>query len=128
MSERSITALLGVSLLLAACSHTSSVIELTTQQPVPDGETPPACAAALLEGTLVAVDGDLRVQDEQGTAWHVVWPYGYYAQQTDDGVRLYSPDEELAGEGDRVRIGGGEFGAAGQWRFCDSLTLLSGGT
>src|SRR5262245_45685336 len=67
------------------------------------------CPTALLEGTLVAADGELVVEGNQaGVATHVQWPFGLGVR--DDGGELVLSDAfgtVKAREGDTVRIGGG---------------------
>lgn len=72
------------------------------------GTTSGGCPTALLQGTLVEVDGGLGVESvPPGTVSRVSWPFGYSVG--DDGGRLglWRVFTVVAHEGDRVSAGGG---------------------
>ncbi len=84
------------------------------QAPV-DGS--PAYPAALLEGTLVVVDGCLRLKPTLGETSSVpVWPPDY-SLGDDNGVLVIrnGPGEMVARVGDQVQLGGGQID--GDWLF-----------
>ena len=82
------------------------------------------CPAALLEGTLVAADGELVVErDPAGVAIHVEWPFGVGVH--DDGGTLVLADvmgTVKAREGDVVGIAGSSTGD-GSWVACGDITV-----
>ena len=111
-----------------ASAREASVVELTTQPPVPADETPPPCAAALIEGQLVAdAESGLGVIGPDGPL-HVLWPNGYYARQVADEIVLVDPEGHDVGRvGDSVRLGGGQWGRDG-WRVCELVERVPGGS
>jgi hypothetical protein len=82
------------------------------------------CPAALLQGTLVAADGELVVeQDPAGVAIHVQWPFGVGVH--DEGGTLVLADvlgTVKAREGDVVGIAGSSTGD-GSWVACGDITV-----
>lgn len=85
------------------------------------------CPTALLQGTLVAADGELVVEGEAaGVATHVRWPFGVGVRQ--DGDELVVSDAWgtiKAREGDVVGIGGSSTDD-GDWVACGDITVLGG--
>src|SRR6476646_5204012 len=105
--------------LVVACAAFSTpppgAIALRTQPQ----ETPEACPAALISGTLVRhPESGIGIRDSAGRVLQVVWPRGYYAR--DDGGTLAVTDQSgnvVAHLGDNVGIGGGEM-IEGTWLGC----------
>jgi hypothetical protein len=87
------------------------------------------CPAALLQGTLVAADGELIVEgDAAGVATHVTWPFGVGVR--DDGGELVLTDllgTVKAREGDVVGIGGSST-SDGSWLACGDITVTGAAT
>ncbi len=87
------------------------------------------CPAARLEGTLVAADGELVVeQDPAGVAIHVQWPLGVGVHES--GGELVVADAfgtVKAREGDVVEIGGSSTGD-GSWVACGDITATGRST
>jgi len=92
---------LGV--LLEAITPDDRVIYLPVQPPSEDS------MMALLEGTLVEVDGCLRIEDgHYADGWLVLWPFGSDIRVADDGIEVINEDgKPVARVGDRLRAGGG---------------------
>ena len=88
-----------------------------------------ACPLALLQGTLVAADGELVVEgDEAGVATHVTWPFGVGVR--DEGGELELTDilgTVKAREGDVVGIGGSST-SDGSWLACGDITVTGAAT
>jgi hypothetical protein len=86
-----------------------------------------ACPAALLEGTLVAADGDLVVEtDPAGVAVHVQWPFGVGVHQAGDELVVSDALGSVkAREGDRVAIGGSAT-RDGEWVACGDINVTGG--
>lgn len=86
-------------------------------------ETPEACGAALIQGTLVRhPDWGIALEEPNGNVRQVQWPAGI--QQ--DGDSLIDGDGAVVAQvSDAVEIGGGETGD-GVWLACptDSIRLL----
>ena len=89
--------------LLEAITPDGRVIYLPVQPPSEDS------MMALLEGTLVEVDGCLRIEDgHYADGWLVIWPFGSDIRVADDGIEVI--DEEgkpVARVGERLGAGGG---------------------
>ena len=87
------------------------------------------CPVALLQGTLVAADGELVVEgDAAGVATHVTWPFGVGVR--DDGGELVLTDilgTVKAREGDVVGIGGSTT-SDGSWLACGDITVTGAAT
>lgn len=64
---------------------------------------------ALMEGTLVEVDGCLRMEDgHYADGWLVLWPFGADIRAGGDRIEVINEDGELVARvGDRLRAGGG---------------------
>ena len=111
-----------LSLAVVACAANPTLppgaIALRTQ-PV---ETPDACPAALISGTLVRhAQSGMGIRDPAGQVRQVIWPRGYFAR--DDGGSLAVIDQSgnvVAHEGDLVGIGGGEQ-LDGTWLGCGGI-------
>jgi hypothetical protein len=91
----------------------SSVIAVPTQEPVPDGNTPPPCPAALVRGQLVPSPdwGVARADEEGGLTRQVIWPFGYVAEVQAERLALRSrTGTVVAITGDRLQLGGGGVG------------------
>jgi hypothetical protein len=87
------------------------------------------CPTALLQGTLVRVDGTLGVQQTPpGRAMPVAWPIGYGVRD-DEGVLVVSRFlvVDVAREGDTVSVGGGMSADDSTFQGCGPVTngLLS---
>ncbi len=127
---------IALAISLAACTRGTEspvqslpndvLVALQTQEPVPEGETPQPGAQALNFGVLVADDeSGLGIRDDYGETWHVIWPYGYYGLSNGVSVRLMDPaDNEIARTGDRVRLGGGEWGSD-SWKVSELVEVDS---
>ena len=89
-----------------------------------------SCPAALLTGDLVRQGDELVVENPDGgseSAEHVTWPSGHRLEERDG--RLVVVDffgTMKAGEGDAVRLGGGET-QNGVWGVCGLLEVDEGG-
>lgn len=87
------------------------------------------CPTVVLEGTLVAADGDLVVERGlAGDAINVQWPFGVGVR--DDGGHLVLGDvlgTVKAREGDVVKIGGSST-ADGTWVACGDVTVAGTST
>jgi hypothetical protein len=89
--------------LLEAITPDDRVIYLPVQPP--SGES----MMALLEGTLVEVDGCLRIEDgHYADGWLVIWPFGSDIRVADDHIEVINEDgKAVARVGDQLRAGGG---------------------
>ena len=65
--------------------------------------------AALMEGTLVEVDGCLRIEDDHyADGWLVLWPFGSDIRVDDDRIEVINRNgQPVARVGERLRAGGG---------------------
>jgi hypothetical protein len=83
---------------------------------------PFGCATALLQGTLVELDGTLAVASVPGGhVTRVEWPFGYRVGEEDGTLTLTRVFTTVAREGDLVSMGGGEGGPG--FRACGPVTL-----
>lgn len=100
-------------------------VELQTLAPE-SGQTPAACMAALLTGTLVRHPrSGVGLTYPDGPVVGVIWPFGYFAR--DDRGRLAVVDGSgklLAHEGDLVSVGGGFAGDESTWTGCGGITAV----
>jgi hypothetical protein len=89
--------------LLEVIASDERIIHLPVQPP--SG----ASMMALMEGTLVEVDGCLRIEDGHYTnGWLVLWPFGSDIRVGGDRVEVINEDgQPVARVGDRTRAGGG---------------------
>ena len=122
-----------VAVSIAACTtplpalHASEPghVELHTLPPE-SGQTPAACMAALLTGTLVRhPQSGVGLTYTEGKVVGVIWPFGYFAR--DDRGRLAVVDGSgtvLAHEGDLVSVGGGFAGDESTWTGCGGITAV----
>jgi len=64
---------------------------------------------ALMEGTLVEVDGCLQIEDgHYADGWMVIWPFGSDIRVADDHIEVINEDgKPVARVGDQLRAGGG---------------------
>ena len=86
-----------------------------------------ACAAALLEGTLVERAGTLLVDPSWGEPQVVDWPDGIGVAQTQMGWALVGFfGQTIAREGDSISVGGGEFD--GVWQACGEIGVNEPGS
>jgi hypothetical protein len=92
---------LGV--LLQAMTPDDRVIYLPVQRPSEDS------MMALLEGTLVEVNGCLRIEDGlYADGWLVIWPFGSDIKVADAGIEVFNEDGELVARvGEQLGAGGG---------------------
>ena len=85
-----------------------------------------ACPAALLTGDLVRQGDELVVANPNGLsvpAERVRWPEGHRLEERDGRLVVVDVFGTIkAGEGDSVRLGGGE-GPTGVWGVCGLLEL-----
>lgn len=105
---------LALALTLAGCAAAPSFDVLSDTVPVPTMPssppgTPAACMAALIEGTLVADDRwGIALRGTDGGVIKVVWPHGYVARRTEDGMVLLDAAGIVVGRaGQHVSLGGG---------------------
>lgn len=118
---RAATLLLLLALMVAAC-----VGPMQPSPSVAPDDTPHACPGALLEGELLADDGDgFIVLHEAGFVTPIAWPEGYTVRDGDDGVReLIGPDGAVvAREGDLVALGGGMLGDNSAYQVCGDFRV-----
>ena len=89
--------------LLEEITSDDQVIYLPVQPPSGDS------MMALMEGTLVEVDGCLRMEDGYyADGWLVLWPFGSDIRVVDDRIEVINEDGKLVARvGDRMRAGGG---------------------
>lgn len=86
------------------------------------------CPAALLTGDLVREGAELVAEPGTGGSGpieHLRWPSVYRLEE--DGGRLVVVDPAgnvMAGEGDSVRLGGGESGS-GEWVVCGAVEVAT---
>jgi hypothetical protein len=98
--------------------------ELQTLPPERD-QSPAACMAALITGTLVEHAQTGVGLRNDGRVTGVVWPFGYSAR--DDRGRLAVIDASgkvLAHEGDLVSVGGGFAADESTWTGCGGITAV----
>lgn len=64
---------------------------------------------ALLEGTLVEVDGCLRIKDgHYADGWLVIWPFGSDIRVAEDGIEIINEEgKPVARVGEQLGAGGG---------------------
>jgi hypothetical protein len=64
---------------------------------------------ALLEGTLLEVDGCLRIEDgHYADGWLVIWPSGSDIRVADDGIEVVNAEgKPVARVGEQLGAGGG---------------------
>ncbi|HYO42964.1 MAG TPA: hypothetical protein VES19_07155 [Candidatus Limnocylindrales bacterium] len=88
------------------------------------GTTSGGCPTALLQGTLVEVDGTLGVESiPPGTISRVDWPFGYGVGEENGTLVLTRVFATVAREGDQVSMGGGWFGDETEFSACGPVTL-----
>jgi hypothetical protein len=89
--------------LLEAITSDEWLIYLPVQPPSE------ASMMALMEGTLVEVDGCLRIEDgHYADGWLVLWPFGSDIRVVDNRIEVINVDGQLVARvGDRLRAGGG---------------------
>ncbi len=95
--------------VLAALAATGGALYLAFALAM--GTTSGGCPTALMQGTLVEVDGALGVESvPPGSVSKVDWPFGYGVGEEDGTLVLTRVFTTVAREGDRVSVGGGWFG------------------
>ena len=111
---RKIIAVLGV--IAVAGGTLALAVALATAGPF-------GCPTALLQGTLVELDGTLAVAAVPGGGvTRVEWPFGYGVVGDEEGrLTLTRMFTTVAREGDLVSMGGGEGGPG--FRACGPVTL-----
>jgi hypothetical protein len=89
--------------LLEAITPDGRVIYLPVQPPSEES------MMALLEGTLVEVDGCLRIEDAHYTdGWLVIWPFGSDIRMAEDGIEVINEEgKPVARVGEQLGAGGG---------------------
>jgi hypothetical protein len=89
--------------LLEAIAPDDQVIYLPVQPPSEES------MMALLEGTLVEVDGCLRIEDgHYADGWLVIWPSGSDIRVADDGIEVINAEgKPVARVGEQLGAGGG---------------------
>jgi hypothetical protein len=86
--------------------------------------TPRACPGALLEGELLADDGDgFLVRHEEGFITPVVWPEGYTVRDGDVRELVDAGGRVAAREGDFVSAGGGMIGNDEAFQVCGAFRV-----
>jgi hypothetical protein len=82
-------------------------VALTTAPPNPDN----ACPAAEVRGTVVGHrESGVGLRMDDGRVLAVMWPHGYTAKRSADGLVLYRPDGSVAArDGDYLLTGGGHY-------------------
>lgn len=126
-----------LALLVAGCGidvaptvsfvESASLVAVPTQEPVAPGNTPPACPAAQVRGELVpsAEWGVALADEESHIIRQVIWPFGYVAEQQGERLALRAGGGiVVALTGDRLLLGGGEFGLEGAWLACGDIQVL----
>lgn len=110
--RQALAGLAGVALaaLLAACGGaTSPPAGLTL---LLQNEARPDLMTALLVGELTPVDDCLRVRDESGVSYALVWPMGFALQmEGETAVVLDATGQAAARSGAPLSVGGGEIPA-----------------
>ena len=96
-------------------------ILVAPQSPVREGRAVVGCAAALIEGVLVADTGAGVVLVAGGTPTPIVWPAGYSARRVGAEVQVLDVvGRVVATTGESVQIGGGAIDGGGiRWWACD---------
>lgn len=84
-----------------------------------------SCPTALLPGVLVADGSAFAIkQDGSDVVQEIDWPFGYGSRS--EGGRLLLTDllgSVIAGEGDHVRLPGGETRSGGPWGVCGQILV-----
>lgn len=116
--------ILSVGGTLTGCAPAESsvppveLIRVPTQPQVPDGQTPPACPPATIEGRLIAdAVAGVALEELGGRRRSVVWPSGYALRPGDPPALLNADGEVVARIGELVELAGGE-DSGGAWRVC----------
>ena len=115
----------AVAVALAACSQVGIAdVPLRTQEPV-DPAAPAPCMMALMTGMLARhpVTG-LGVAAPDGTVSPVIWPNGYRAVVSADGLAALqdATGTVIATEGEQVSLGGGSIDDLGTFLACGGVT------
>ena len=88
------------------------------------GTTSGGCPTALMQGTLVDVDGSLGVESvPPGSVSKVDWPFGYGVGEENDMLVLTRLFTTVAREGDPVSVGGGFLGDDSSFTACGPVSL-----
>ena len=88
------------------------------------GTTSGGCPTALLQGTLVELDGSLAVRGpDGGPPAAVSWPFGYAVERRDGQLVLTRLFQVVAREGDVVGVGGGYLGTDDVFVGCGAVTM-----
>jgi hypothetical protein len=88
------------------------------------GTTTGGCPTALLQGTLVEVDGTLGVESvPPGSVSKGDWPFGYGVGDEDGTLVLTRLFTTVAREGDQVSVGGGSSSDDATFTACGSVSL-----
>ena len=88
------------------------------------GTTSWGCPTALVQGTLVELDGSLGVQGPNGGPPGAVrWPFGYAVERRDGTLVLTRLFQVVAREGDVVGVGGGVLGDDDVFDGCGVVTI-----
>jgi len=97
-----------------------SIIIFPTQLPDAAG------ANALLRGVLVVRDGCLAVvSDDDGTAYPIIWPFGFDWREADDGVTVIGADGAVVGQqGEAIIMSGGEGPGRSEGGHCWNSSLV----
>ena len=99
-------------------SSSTTLVRVPTQPRVPDGQTPPPCPPATIEGLLVAdAIAGVALEEPNGRRRSVLWPFGYALRAGDPAPLVNARSEVVARVGDVVELEGGE-DAGGTWRVC----------
>ncbi len=88
------------------------------------GTTSGGCPTALLQGTLVEVNGGLGVESvPPSTITRVSWPFGYGVSEEDGTLVLTRLFGTVAREGDQVSAGGGFSSDDSTFTACGQVSL-----
>ena len=117
-------------ILFAACASTTpssgslkpGEVRLQTLPPE-RGETPSACAAALLTGTLARhPQSGIGLTGAGGKVLAVVWPFGWSARDDAGRLAIFDASGAIRGhEGSMVNVRGGFGGDENTWIACGGI-------
>jgi hypothetical protein len=106
------------------CASVEVDLSDPTVSPAPE---PSDCPAALAEGFLVEVDGELAVQQRAAASTYpLIWqPWEYEIERRDGELAVVdTAGNVVAREGDYVRLGGGEINETGVFTVCGQFEVV----